>query len=336
MKYRLLGNNKLKVSSIGLGCMSVSPFYGVPDENESIRTIHEAVEMGINFLDTSDLYGFGHSETLVGKAIKPMRDKVILATKGGLVLDKSNEKPVPKGVNTTPKYIRNALEKSMERLGTDYIDLYYLHRIDPITPIEETMKELVKLINEGKIRHIGLSEATTEQIKEAHSIYPITALQSEYSLWFRDIEKEMLPLCRELGIGFVPFSPLGRGFLTGKIKSVESLKEYDFRKGLPRFSEENINKNYYIICKLEEIAKEKHCTVSQISLAWLLSKGDDIVPIPGISKLSHLKENITATNVVLTQSDIDRLDNICPEGSIMGGQFPDGAVKVFQTFASAD
>ena len=334
MKYRFLGKESVKVSAVGLGCMSVSPFYGKPDEQESTHTIRSAFEMGVNFFDTSDLYGFGHSEELVGRALKPIRDKVILATKGGLVVDSMNDKPVPCGVNTTPKYIRKTVDASLKRLKTDYIDLYYLHRIDPITPLEETMGELKKLIAEGKIRYIGLSEANEKQIRISHEIHPITALQSEYSLWFRRVENKILPLCKELNIGFVPFSPLGRGFLTGSITSTDSLEDYDFRKDLPRFSEENIKKNYAIIEQIKLISDKNKCSIAQLALAWILAKGDNIIPIPGISKLTHLQENISAIDISLNKEDLKNLDDICTEENIAGKQFTEGALRIFNTFAS--
>lgn len=335
MKYRTLGQSSLKVSSVGLGCMVVSPFYGEVNEDESINTIRKAYEFGVNFFDTADLYGFGHSEKVVGKAIKPFREQIILATKGGLVTDFANEKPIPKGVNTTPAYLRNALENSLQRLDTDYIDLYYLHRIDPVTPIEETIDCLVELISEGKIRHIGLSEASYEQIIDAHAIYPITAVQSEYSIWFREPEKEILPLCNDMNIGFVPFSPLGRGFLTGEVMSAENLHDYDFRKNLPRFCEENIRKNLHIIEKMNSLATSKNCSLAQLAIAWCLHKGDNIVPIPGTSRQDYLIDNCNAVDVQLTAAEIKALDAIAPEGSVCGDRFPEKAFDIFETFAQA-
>lgn len=333
MKYRMIGESDLKVSSVGLGCMVVSPFYGETNEAEAIDTIQKAYDLGVNFFDTADLYGFGHSETVVGKAIKDFRREIILCTKGGLVTDFNNEKPVPKGVNTTPAYLRRALESSLQRLGTDYIDLYYLHRIDPVTPIEETLDCLVELIKEGKIRHIGLSEATSSQIIDAHAIYPITAVQSEYSLWFREPEKDILKLCQELNIGFVPFSPLGRGFLTGDVRSASHLHDYDFRKNLPRFAEENIKNNLSIVDRMNTVAKSKNCSLAQLALAWLLHKDKHIVPIPGTVREDYLIDNCESVDIQLTAKEMKMLDDIAPEGSVSGDRFSEKAFHIFETFA---
>lgn len=332
MKYRTLGVFGPRVSALGLGCMGMSTFYGKPDETEAIATINLAFERGWTFFDTADLYGFGHSERLVGRAIHSYRDKIILASKGGLVVKEVDNQPKLVGVNTTSRYLKQACENSLKRLNTDYIDLYYLHRIDPVTPIEESIQTLVDLKKQGKIRYIGLSEASANQIRQANQIHPITAVQSEYSIWFRYPENEVLHVCQELGIGFVPFSPLGRGFLTGGIKSINDLEEIDFRKGLPRFSSENIQKNYNIVVELEKIAKREHCTLSQLALAWLLAQHEWIAPIPGTAQRNLLTENTKAVDISLSSDVLYEINQLVPLDLARGEQFSEQGYQTFSTF----
>ena len=278
MKKRTLGKNGLEVSAIGLGCMGMSDFYGSGNTDESIRAIHYALDSGVSFLDTADMYGVGDNEKLVGQAIKDRRDEVVLATKFGNVRGKDGSFL---GVNGRPEYVKEACDASLKRLGIDHIDLYYQHRVDPNVPIEETIGAMAELVKEGKVRYLGLSEASVQTIKKAHSVHPITALQTEYSLWSRDVEMEILPVCRELGIGFVPYSPLGRGFLTGQIKKFDDLEKDDYRRFSPRFQGDNFLKNIELVEEIEKMAKEKGCQPSQLALSWLLAQGEDIVPIPG-------------------------------------------------------
>lgn len=319
MKYRKIGD--LEVSAIGLGCMGMSAFYGGQDEGKAVDTILYALDNGVNFLDTADMYGPWKNEKLVGKAIQGRRDEVILATKFGNEINDNGE--WTRRVNGKPDYIRKSVEGSLQRLGVDYIDLYYQHRVDPDTPIEETMQALADLVSEGKIRYIGMSEAAPESIRRAAKIHPITALQTEYSLWSRDPEEEILATIRELGIGFVAYSPLGRGFLTGQITSPDDLVEGDFRRGSPRFSGDNFQKNLDVVAKVKELADEKGVTAGQLALAWVLAQGDDIVPIPGTKHVEYLKENIAATNVELTQEDLDRLEAVAPKGAFAGDRYAD-------------
>lgn len=319
MKYRKLGS--LEVSAIGLGCMGMSAFYGDRDESKSLNTIHYALENGVNFLDTADMYGPWTNEELVGKAIKGKRDQVVLATKFGNEVDEQGNRTGR--INGSPDYVRRAVEGSLKRLGVDYIDLYYQHRVDPDTPIEDTIGAMADLVKEGKIRYIGLSEAAPETIRRATKVHPITALQTEYSLWSRDPEDEILDTVRELGIGFVAYSPLGRGFLTGQIKSVDDLETDDFRRSNPRFMGENFQKNLDVVRKVKEIADEKGVTAGQLALAWVLAQGEDIVPIPGTKHVAYLKENIAAIDIELKKDDLDRLEAVAPKGSFIGDRYPD-------------
>lgn len=326
MKRRRLGRNGPVVSALGLGCMGMSMAYGVPDTGEALATIHRALEIGITFLDTADVYGPFANEDLVGRAIQGHREEVFLATKCGLVPGATGNAP---RVNGTPEYIRSACEASLRRLGVSTIDLYYLHRVDPRTPIEDTVRALADLVHEGKVRFIGLSEVSANTLRRAHAIHPITAVQSEYSLWTRDVEESVLPACRELGIGFVPFSPLGRGFLTGAVRTLDGLPDTDFRRGLPRFQSANLQANLVLADSLTTLARQKECTAAQLALAWLLSRGAEVVPIPGAKRRVHLEENAAAVDLELSSSDLAAIEEAVPRGSVRGDRYaPDSMVLV--------
>jgi aryl-alcohol dehydrogenase-like predicted oxidoreductase len=326
MKIKSLGSQGLTASKLGLGCMGMSEFYGPTNDEESIKTIHRAFELGINFLDTADAYGPFKNEILVGKAIKGYRDKVTLATKFGIVRDPSD--PLKRGFNGKPEYVKKSCEASLRRLDIEVIDLYYIHRKDPSTPIEETVGAMAELVKEGKIRGIGLSEVSASTLRTAHSVHPITALQTEYSLWSRDPEDELLNTCKGLGIAFVAYSPLGRGFLTGQIKKFDDLAEDDYRRFSPRFQGENFERNLSLVKKIEAIAKQKGCTPSQLALAWVLAQGEHIFPIPGTKRIKYLEENVGALNVKLTKEELDEIDNVAPRGIIAGTRYPEHMMSV--------
>jgi aryl-alcohol dehydrogenase-like predicted oxidoreductase len=320
METRKLGSQGLKVSELGLGCMGMSEFYGTADEGEAIATIHRAIELGVTFLDTADVYGPFTNEELVGKAIAGRRDEFVVATKFGNVRGEQGEFL---GIDGSSEYVRSACEGSLRRLGVETIDLYYQHRVDVETPIEETVGAMADLVQEGKVRYLGLSEAASDTIRRAHAVHPISALQTEYSLWSREPEAEILPTVRELGIGFVAYAPLGRGFLTGRIRSVDELDEKDFRRRGPRFQEENLQHNLELVEQVEAIAQEKGVKASQIALAWVLARGDDIVPIPGTKRRSYLEENAAAAEIELTPDELERLEQAFPAGAAAGDRYPD-------------
>jgi aryl-alcohol dehydrogenase-like predicted oxidoreductase len=325
MDRRSLGTGGLEVSALGLGCMGMSEFYGRTDEDEAVAAIRRALDLGITFLDTADMYGPFTNERLVGRAVAGRRDEVVVATKFGNVRGPNGERL---GISGKPDYVRQACEASLKRLRVDTIDLYYQHRVDPETPIEDTVGAMADLVREGKVRYLGLSEAGSQTIRRAHAVHPITALQTEYSLWSRDPEDEILPTVRELGIGFVPYSPLGRGFLTGQITSVDDLAADDFRRNSPRFQGENFEKNLDLVREIEAMAREKGCAPSQLALAWVLAQGDDIVPIPGTKRRRYLEENVGALDVRLTADDLARIDRIVPPGAAAGTRYPEPGMKM--------
>jgi aryl-alcohol dehydrogenase-like predicted oxidoreductase len=320
MRTRKLGGQGLEVSELGLGCMGMSEFYGPRDDAESIATIHRALELGVDFFDTADMYGPFVNEELVGRALRGRRDRVRIATKFGVV---RGEDGSWRGISGSPEYVTACIEASLRRLGTDYVDLYYQHRVDPNVPIEETVGAMAELVHTGKVRFIGLSEAGAATIRRAHAVHPITALQTEYSLWSREPEDELLPLVRELGIGFVAYSPLGRGFLSGEIKSPSDFGPDDRRAMFPRFQGDNFAKNLALVRRVQELAASRGCTPSELALAWVLARGDEIVPIPGTRRRSHLEQNIAAASVALTPQDLARIEEVAPRGAAIGERYPD-------------
>ena len=324
MKLRMLGRSGLQVSAMGLGCMGMSQSYGTPDDTESRATLRRALEIGITLLDTADAYGGGENETLVGSMIRERRNDVVLATKFGILRDATG---VPRGVDGSPAYAKRACDASLQRLGVDVIDLYYLHRVDANVPIEDSVGAMSELVQAGKVRHLGLSEASVDSLRRACKVHPITALQSEYSLWNREPELDVIPVCRELGIGFVPFSPLGRGFLSGTVTATDHLPADDFRRILPRFKGEAFDQNLALVRTLEALAEQRHCTTSQLALAWILAKGDDIVPIPGTKRRIYLESNAAAADITLSEDEVAALDAAFPVGAAAGARYPADVMK---------
>ncbi len=325
MNIKQLGSQGIKASEIGLGCMGMSEFYGKKDNQASIETIHRAIELGITFFDTADMYGPYTNEELLGKAIRGKRDELTIATKFGIVRNPNN--PGKRGINGKPEYVHTACRDSMKRLGINEIDLYYLHRVDPDTPVEETVGAMAELVKEGLVRGIGLSEVSATTLRKAHEVHPVTAVQSEYSLWSRDPEDEVLDTCKELGIAFVAYSPLGRGFLTGRFKSPEDFDEDDYRKHSPRFQGENFQKNLELVEKIEELAAKKHCTPAQLAIAWVMAQGDFIFPIPGTKHVKYLEENIGSLKINLSQEELREIDDIAPKGVAAGTRYPENMMS---------
>lgn len=325
MQIRNLGSQGIKTSQLGLGCMGMSEFYGPGDDNESIKVIHRAIDLGVIFLDTADMYGPFTNEILVGKALKGKRDKVTLATKCGIVRDVNDL--TKRGLNGRPEYVRSACEASLKRLDVEVIDLYYLHRKDPSVPIEETVGAMTELVREGKVKTIGLSEVSVATLRKAHAVHPISALQTEYSLWSREPEDELLSVCKEMGIAFVAYSPLGRGFLSGQIKKFEDFPPNDIRRTWPRYSGENFQKNLELVKKIEQLAIKTGCTPSQLALAWVIAQGDHIFPIPGTKKIKYLEENVSALNVHLSKAELGEIDAVFPRDAAVGTRYPEAAMK---------
>lgn len=325
MRTKALGSQGLQASELGLGCMGMSEFYGETNDNESIKTLHKAYDLGITFFDTADMYGPYKNEILLAKGLKSFRKNITLATKFGIIRDPAN--PQVRGVNGKADYVKQSCENSLKRLETDYVDLYYIHRRDPSTPIEETIGAMAELIKEGKIRAIGLSEVNAETLRKAHAVHPVTALQSEYSLWTREPEDGILQTCKELGIAFVAYSPLGRGFLTGQIKKFEDFEENDYRRFSPRFQGDNFKKNLDLVKKIETMAKQKNCTASQLALAWVMAKDENIFPIPGTKRIKYLEENIGALNVHLSTDDLKEINEIAPKNAAAGLRYPEAMMK---------